>query len=177
MPLLNISSREKAMIAAAVALVAVAVGWIGVYEPAVERRAILLRKIEARKAELAEVTGLAQKYDGLKRRFDALDRRLGAQEAGYSPLASMESLASRAGLKENMVSMAPQPVIPLEGYRETPVELKLEKVTLPRLVGFLLSVRNSPRYLRVKRASIKPRYENPDWLDVSLTISGYEPAE
>ncbi len=173
----NMNARERLMVTAAGVIIAVTIGWLGVLEPAMERRATLIMKIETKKKEKQEVAALAQKYLAIERRLSRFESKLKAQPGGFSSLAVMESMAASAGLKENVVSMNPQPSIETEGYRESMVALKLEKVELFRLVAFLESIHDSKIYFRIKRISIKPQYENPEWLNVSLSVSGYEAIE
>ncbi len=162
------------MVASGVVFVALVFGWLGVYKPLVEKRDLMERKIAAQKDELMEVSALAEKYLDARKRFDRLDAKLKSQPPGFSPLAAIESLAFKAGVRDNVVSMIPQSPVVIEGYQESPVDLKLDKVTLPRLLAFLKSVRNSKNYMRIKRISIKTEYENPEMLSVSMTITGYE---
>lgn len=173
----NISHRERLLLAVTVAVVVVTGLWVGAIEPAVERRETLERKIETKRSELAEVRALAVKHAVIKERFDRFRDRIAAQPAGHSPLSYMESLAASAGVKDNIISMVPQPGEIMEGFRESPVSVKLEKVTLGRLVSFLKAAREGGIYLRVKRVSIKPQYEDPELLNVTLLIAGYEEAE
>ncbi|MDH4185113.1 MAG: hypothetical protein OEV92_12875, partial [Nitrospinota bacterium] len=62
----------------------------------------------------------------------------------------------------------------VEGYKENSVALKIEKIPLGGLVDFLNALGAQKLYIRVKRISIKPLYENPDLLDVSLTLAWYQ---
>jgi len=173
----GMNQRERLMVITAGVFIAVTVGWLGVWEPAVEGREALVVKIKAKQKEKLEVEALAEKFRGAKLRFSRLEAKLESQGERFSPLGEMESIAESAGLKENMVSMTPQPPVEVEGYIESLIALKLEKVELSKLVSFLKLVRNSRNYLRVKRVSITPQYENPEWLNVSLSVAGYELAK
>ncbi len=173
----SMNERERLMALTAGVFIAVTVAWLGVWEPTVERKEALVIKIEAKKKEKLEVEALAAKFLNAKRRFSYLEAKLKSQGESFSPLGVMENIAASAGLKENVVSMTPQPPVEVEGYMESPIALKLEKVELSKLVSFLKLIRNSKNYLRVKRVSITPQYENPEWLNVSLSVAGYEQAK
>ena len=173
----GMNERERFMVIATGVFIFVTVGWLGVWEPAVERREALVLKIEAKKKEKTEVEALAARFHGAKLRFSRLEAKLKSQKGGFSPLGVMENIAASAGLKENVVSMTPQPPVEIEKYIESLISLKLERVELSKLVLFLKLIRNSKNYLSVKRVSIKPQYENPEWLNVSLSVAGYEPAK
>jgi type II secretory pathway component PulM len=170
----GMNERERILVIAAGIFIFITVGWLGVLEPTVERRDALVLKIEAKKKEKQAVDALAARFHSAKLRFRRLEMKLKSQGVGFSPLGVMENMAASAGLKENVVSMNPQPQVEIEGYMESLIALKLEKVELSKLVTFLKLIQNSENYLRVKRVSIKPQYENPEWLTVSLSITGYE---
>jgi general secretion pathway protein M len=170
----NASEREKMALIVAAFFVAVTILWVGVYEPAVEKRASMRKKMETKTLEVAESKALARTISTLKGEIARFDTRLAAKPAGYSVITEMETLAQSSGARENVVSMTPQRPAELGGYRESGVELTLEKTTLPKLLRMLQAMRDSHGLLRVKRMTIKPQYKDPSLLDVSMTVAGYE---
>lgn len=42
---------------------------------------------------------------------------------------------------------------------------------------YLHEVENSPELLRVKQIQVRPRFDDPDLLDVRFQVSAYEPLE
>jgi len=172
----NMTPREKAMVASGGLFVVIIGIWLGVYEPAVEHRELLNRKIETKTMELKEVSALAENYLKEKTRVDMFESRIKARPKDFSPLAEMEGLAAAAGVRDNISSMSPKPSQAVGNYTEALFEIKMEKVTLPRLVRFLESVRDSKNMLLINRVSIKPGYEDQSMLDVSMTVAVYEMA-
>jgi general secretion pathway protein M len=170
----NVSAREKTTLSAAAIFVTATALWVGVYEPAVEKRVAMRKKIETKTAEIEEARALARTIAGLKDDMARFEARLAAKPAGFSVITEMESLAQSSGARENVVSMTPQRPVELGGYRESAVELALEKTTLSKLLRLLQSMRDSHGLTRVKRVTIKPQYKDPSLLDVSMTVAGYE---
>jgi len=169
----NISPRERMMVIIAIVFTMVITIWIGVYEPFVEKTQILERKIEAKTKELAEISALAEKLTKEQSRIASFETTLQRNPFKGSLLTKMESLASKAGIRKNIASMAPSPVNELDGYSESAVTIKIEKTTLPGIVHFLESITASPGVMRIKRISMRPKYDNPSDIDVSLTIANY----
>lgn len=170
----NVSAREKTALAVAGLFVAVTALWVGVYEPAVEKRSSMRKKIETKSVEVEESRALVRKISAIKGEMARFDTRLSGKPAGFSVITEMENLAQSSGARENVVSMTPQRPAELGGYRESGVELVLEKTTLPKLLRLLQAMRDSQGLLRVKRMTIKPQYKDPSLLDVSITVAGYE---
>ncbi|MBF0291267.1 MAG: type II secretion system protein M [Nitrospinae bacterium] len=172
----NVSAREKTALAVAGFFVAATILWVGVYEPAVEKRSAMRKKIETKSVEVEESRALVRKISSIKAEMARFDSRLAGKPAGFSVITEMENLAQSSGARENVVSMTPQRPAELGGYRESGVELVIEKTTLPKLLRLLKAMRESQGLLRVKRMTIKPQYKDPSLLDVSLTVAGYEVA-
>lgn len=170
----NLSAREKMALAVAVVFVAVTTLWIGVYESAVEKRSAMRKKIVTKTAEVEESRALVRSISGLRGDMARFDARLAGRPPGFSVITEMETLAQSSGARENIVSMTPQRPAELGGYKESGVELTMEKATLPRLLRLLQAMRDSHGLLRVKRLTVKPQYKDPSLLDVSMTVAGYE---
>jgi hypothetical protein len=172
----NVSAREKTALALAAFFVAATVLWVGVYEPAVEKRSAMRKKIVTKMTEVEESRALARTISGLRGDMARFDARLAGRPPGFSVITEMETLAQSSGARENIVSMTPQRPAELGGYKESGVELTMEKTTLPKLLRMLQSMRDSHGLLTVKRLTVKPQYKDPSLLDVSMTVAGYEAA-
>ncbi|MDH5510665.1 MAG: type II secretion system protein M [Nitrospinota bacterium] len=169
----NMNSRERAMVVGGGALALVILFWAMVIDPTVKGRSELASRIETKKKEIVEVRELARKISLSRIKFGALERRM-PEPGGSSLLSTMETIATESGIKDGVASMEPQPQVEVEGYSENSVAMRMEKIRLKELVGFLNEVGRRKSYIRVKRLSIKPLYEDPDLLEVKLTVSWYE---
>ena len=56
---------------------------------------------------------------------------------------------------------------------ESTVELDLNKVTLDRLTEFLNALEHDPHLIKVKKIRLRGRIDDPDAVDVSLTVAAY----
>ena len=173
---MRFSTRERGIIAAAVTLL-VGVGfWLGVWEPVQEHLALLDRKVEAKRAEHREIQELAERFAHLKERIEGIEAHL-RRSRDFSILSYLEGLASRERVKDRIVQMKPKGAETTRFYRESTVEIKMEKVHLTKLGSYLFKVENSPELLRVKQLQIRPRFDDPDLLDVKFQVAAYEPLE
>jgi hypothetical protein len=73
--------------------------------------------------------------------------------------------------------MEPQASPPGDRYRESKVEVALERVTLSQTVNYLHQIEASPQVLSVKSLRVRKRPDNPELLDVSFTVSSFEPLQ
>jgi hypothetical protein len=115
---------------------------------------------------------LRRDYDDVKGRLADVEQRI--QRGARSELrTTLESLAQQASVK--VESMEPQTSPAHPKYRETKVEVGLKSVTLAQTVHYLHQIDVAPQALSVKSLRIRTRAEQPDMLDVSFTVSSFEP--
>lgn len=168
----QLSQRERLTLLAGALIVAVLLFVFGVvapYRAALER---LDKKIASKQRQLTEVRQLSQEYQQLKQQLDASERRL-ASGGDFSLLSFVEATSIRLAGRDSLTAMRPQPAATLEGFREEAVEVKLEKVRLNQLVQLLFVADTAPAPMLVKSLRIKPRFDDRNLLDVTITFASY----
>jgi hypothetical protein len=110
----------------------------------------------------------------VSKEIDAIERRL-PKESSFSPLSFLEENAAKNRIKGNIAFIRPLASQEHKSqYREVPVEVKVEKVTLAQIIPFLAALEKSNHRLRIKRLSMKTRFSNPDLMDVTFLVLSYE---
>jgi len=64
-----------------------------------------------------------------------------------------------------------------EGIERSTVELSFAQIELRKLVEFLNEIEKSPHLVKVEKLRVRHRNDNPDLLDVNLTVSTYQLAK
>jgi general secretion pathway protein M len=85
----------------------------------------------------------------------------------------MEDAAASVQIRDRIVGMQPQQATTQQGYEETAVDLRLDGVQLPQLLGLLVALEQAPYDVQVHHLQIKPKYDNPINLDATLRIVSY----
>jgi type II secretory pathway component PulM len=150
--------------------------WLGVWDPVQAHLALQERRVDAKRAEYGEVRDLAERFGRLRTRIEGIEAHL-RRSRDFSILSYLESLAKRLQVQDRIVQMKPRPGESTRYYKENGVEIRMEKVRLPDLTRYLFQVESSPELLRVKQIQIRPRFDDPDLLDVRFQVSAYEPLE
>jgi len=172
----RLAAREKMAVGVGgTCLVAVAF-WLGVWEPAQAHLELQKRRVQAKQEEYREIQDLAGRFERLRSRIEGIEAHL-RRSRDFSILSYLESLAKRQRVQDRIVQMKPKPGESTKYYKENAVEIRMEKVHLPELVRYLHEVENSPELLRVKQIQVRPRFDDPDLLDVRFQVSAYEPLE
>ena len=145
--------------------------YMAAVDPLLQQMATLDRLIPQKQKELEQLNRLREEYGRLKGRVDEAVRSL-ATDFSLSTFVE-KTVLERMG-KSHLAGIKPQPELPFEQYQEVAVEARLEQVTLGQLVGFLSGLEQAPQRLRVKRLEIKSRFNEPDLLDVAITVAVYQ---
>lgn len=168
----GLSGRERILVSAVGALVVIAVFWFGVVVPATDSAANASQRAELNEQQLE----LALR---LRRQFDEVQERLTVVEDGIhngvpgNLRTTLENLAQRATVKID--SMEPQVAPASDSYRETRVEVGLKMLSLPEAVRYLHEIESTEQMLTVKELRIRTRPDKSALLDITFTVSSFEP--
>lgn len=169
----RLSAREQWILGGGSGIALLLIGYFIFLGPALERLASLDRLIPQKEKEVKEFSRLRDDYQQISQAIQEINTRLPKQNQ-FSPLSFLEENAGKNQIRANIAYIRPMPPQLHEPYREIPVEVKVENVTLARIVPFLSSIQAAPYYLRIKRLSMKTRFTDPTFLDVTFVVSSYE---
>jgi type II secretory pathway component PulM len=168
----NLSPRERVLTFAAVVLTALGLLYFGVVVPILATGERVERRLQAAEQQLGVMTRLRHEFDDVDRRLTAVEQRIGSGPRG-NLRTTLETLARQASV--NVESMEPQASPANDRYRETKVEVGLTGVTLAQTVSYLHQIEAAQQVLSVKSLRIRTRPDRPELLDVSFTVSSFEP--
>jgi general secretion pathway protein M len=170
---LGLAPRERMLVGSAGGLLALALLYVAVVNPLLGAIARAGDRRDAAEQEARVMVRLRREYDSLQSRLASVEQKIQNSTRG-NLRSTLESLASQASVK--VESMEPQAAAPGEGYRESKVEVTLENVNLAQTVNYLHQIEASPQVLSIKSLRIRARKDKPDLLDVTFTVSSFEPA-
>jgi type II secretory pathway component PulM len=167
----NLAPRERLLVSL-VGVLALALLGVAVVLQLLEAGDRLDGRVAAAEQQLEAMTRLRREFDEVSGRLRAIEQRV--QEGPRGNLrTTLESLAQKADVK--IESMEPQASPTHERYRETKVEVGLREVTLAQAVSYLHQIEQTPQPLSVKSLRIRTRPDKPELLDVTFTVSSFEP--
>ena len=134
------------------------------------------RELAALKKKYNEFSLLAGEYRSLKGNISAIERK--------KALTKTESIAQAIDDISRSLGMAGKvKSIKGTGTRKTQnqmseetAEIKIEKLTINEMVQLMFKIENAPMILAMKTVVIKKSFENPELLDVTMTVSLFTPA-
>ena len=166
----SLAPRERVMVTAAAAAVAIFFVWLASYSigGAIDARE---RSIEQKTRVLSQVGKLAEGY----RRREAERKDLEARLKG-SPVALMSHIAQAGatlGIPVNDLRPSTSPG-DLEGVREETVEVNLARIELTKLSALLQSLERGGGVVRVRRIRVTTRSDDPALVDATLLVATYQ---
>jgi hypothetical protein len=167
----NLSPRERMLVSSVGVLAAGLVAVVVVLELLAVGDRIDARRAAAEQ-QLEVMTRLRREFDDVNIRLRSVEERIQSGQRG-NLRTTLESLAQRANVK--VESMEPQASPSHDRYRETKVEVGLREVTLAQAVSYLHEIERTPQPLSVKALRMRTRQEKPEFLDVTFTVSSFEP--
>jgi general secretion pathway protein M len=168
----RLTPREKVALGVAGAVVILTILIAGIilpYRTALER---LDQRIVSRQGQLLEARTLVQRIKAMQGAAAAMQRKLSA--APSIPLVAMlEGLVAEIAGKEKLLGIRPQPVTAPAGFRQEKVEMQLERVRLEQLVQLLHAIDSAKSVMQSDSLKMRPRFEDPALLDVTLVVSSF----
>ena len=170
---MNLSGRQKlAMIIGGVVIALLLLYRFGL-SPALERLRVLDRLVATKERDFQEMKTLRDTYLAQKRLMEQVNQSLAQRGQDFAIFSFLEELATKTGIKNNIMYMKPALTTPGELFRESSVEMRLEGIALQQLTRYLYDIEQAPQLLRVRRMQVKPRAANPDQLDVTFQVSTF----
>jgi hypothetical protein len=164
---INLSKREKVILAAGAAFIGVFILVAGIIIPLSGYRTDLDKSIKSKDSQLQLIYELSA---GIKSVEDAANAGSGVDNKGFTLFGFLEELASGLGVNERIEYM--KPISDTAGISRESVEVKIRGIYQEDLIGLLHGIENCPSPLRIKRLNIR-RVERDKNLDVTFQVIHY----
>ena len=138
--------------------------------PMLEDRKRLRRGILAKEAGLREMVRLSGEYAALKQRSQVAENVIKRRAPGFTLFSFLEKAAGKAGVKRNIKYMKPSSSKGDGRWAEAMVEMKLDGISLERLMGYLYLIELSKMAVSIKRCAVTENKGQKGALDVVLQV-------
>lgn len=170
----GLQPRERLLIGAVGALVAVMIVIFGVVQPLRGAQRNAASRAATAETQIEAVRALREQYDAVDGRLRSVEEAIRAAPQGEI-FTTLEQLASQSQVSVD--SMEPRSAPASEDYRETKVQVTLKGQTLAQVVRYLHHVESAPQPLSIKSLRMRTRADKPELLDVTFTVSSFEPIQ
>ena len=167
---MQLAKREKYLIALAVIVIVFAVVIQLAVMPFLEKREQLRSGVAGKQNSLQQMAALRQEYLLLQQDSNTLAQRLTNREKNFTLFSFLEKAAGDAGVKEHIKYMKPSASAGTGPFKESLVEMKLERITLVQMVGYLKLIESPDKLVGIKRISIQANKKETQFLDAILQV-------
>ncbi|MDX1649191.1 MAG: type II secretion system protein GspM [Myxococcota bacterium] len=168
----TLAPRERALVAAVGVVAVLGLLFVGVVRPLHGAADAAEARAEAAARELEALQQLRARYDEANTRVSRVESRIRSGPQGEI-FTALETMARESAVQVD--SMEPRTTPASEDYRETKVQVALKGVTLAQTVNYLHRIESAPQLLSVKSLRMRSRRDDPELLDVTFTVSSFEP--
>ena len=169
----QMSERERTVVLVGGVVAGLSLLFLMVVDPLVSTFDRLERQAVRKQKDIGELALLSQEYSSKWNRLAKAESRLPTPDSQFSLLTFMEETATATRVRERIAGMQPQVQSLAQGYQETAVDLRLEGVQLPELLALLLAIDQAPFDLQVRHLQIRPKFDNPVYLDAIVRVLSY----
>lgn len=168
----GLAPRERLLVLGAAGMLGLSLLVFGIINPLIsaDRQAEL--RVTNAADQLLAVDQLRRRYDDVNKRLSRVEKRILDAPKGEI-FTTLEKLARDSTVKID--SMEPRTSPASDSYSETKVQVVLKSVTLAQLVNYLHRIETDPQVLSVKSLRIRTRQDRQEMLDVTFTVSSFEP--
>lgn len=167
----RLNPRERVVVFSGAIILMLLFSWFVLLQPYFEEMAALDRKNIAHRHSLDKVEKMSSQIRQLRQQLTAVKIR----RKGKRPLFSqVESLTEKTGVREQLLSMHPQPAKTEGGFRQQFVEISLKKISLLQLTKLLYAIEYRSGGVQVKSMRIRSRFEDHSMLDVNMVLMSLE---
>lgn len=129
------------------------------------------KEVDTLKSKRNELSLLTTEFTALKVQVDVVEQKtIPSQAKGIASV--LDDIVSSLGIKGKLKAVKGLGSREIKGpMTEESAEVQLEKVSMNELVNIFYRIGEAPVILSVKRAMMKKSFENPELLDVTMTIA------
>ena len=167
---MKLGRREKNLVSLAACCIAVLVLFQFIIFPFFDRREVIGRGIDAKRDGLKEIVRLRGEYESYKRGAGGIQKYLKRRMENFTLYSFLGQAAGKAEVKNHIEYMKPSASRSNGRFKESMVEIKLDKISLKQLVDYLYLIESPENVVSIKRISIKDSKSDPGYLDAVLQV-------
>jgi hypothetical protein len=173
----NLNNRERWVLYGGIGFVICFLIFQLALVPFFEARSNLEKSIARKQQELIKIRALQDEYLLLKSEEGTIQARINQRGTSFTLFTFLDRQANQAKVKKQIQYMKPSTVEGVDELDEAMVEMKLQRITVEALVGFLRLVESEKNVVFIKRASIQESGDGQGYFDSILQIVTFEKKE
>jgi general secretion pathway protein M len=171
---MRLARREKRLVSVAACCIAIFLLFQFLIFPFFENRRRIQRGVRAKEKGVEEIIKLRADYQAYQKGSQGIQQAIAKRKKGFTLFSFLEKAAGEAEVKARIKYMKPSISSGTGPYKESMVEMKLEAITLPQLVGYLYRIESPDDLVNIKRISISENKKEQGYLDAILQVITFQ---
>ena len=171
---MRLARRERYLVSLAACCIAIFLVFQFLVFPFFENRRRIQRGLKAKEKGLEEIMKLKADYQAYQKGSQNIQQGLTKRKEGFTLFSFLEKAAGEAEVKTRIKYMKPSVSSGTGPYKESMVEMKLEVITLPQLVGYLYRIESPDDLVSIKRISISENKKEQGYFDAILQVITFQ---
>lgn len=166
----KLEKREKIIVLLGIAFIVLFFALQFGLFPYLDAKKKVENSITKRKDDLIQLQLLQQEHRGLKADEGGIKTQLQKRPSNFSLFSFLDNQATETEIKEFISYMKPSTSDGAGGLQESLVEMKLQRITLEKLVQYLQKIESPENVVSIRRVSIQESGKEKGLLEVVLQI-------
>jgi hypothetical protein len=128
------------------------------------------RELELLENQRKEMITLKEEFLSLRRKVDFVEGKKNLSSV-EGVVQAVDEVFSFTGLKDKVKTVKSTGRKEIRDGFEEEADVYLEKITMNEMINIFYRIENAPMVLTVKKAEVKKSFENPQLLNISLSVS------
>jgi len=167
---MKLAKREKYLVYGTICAVAIFLLFELLISPFFEKKEWFERGIREKEVALKEILTLSADYQTYNKRMQETQKAIANRKKGFTLFSFLENAASKVGVKDYIKYMKPSVLQGTGTHKKSFVEMKLEKINLKQLVGYLYRIELQKSAVSIESVSIRENKRETGHLDAVLKV-------
>ncbi len=128
------------------------------------------KQIKILQEQYNEILFLKEEFNSLKQKINTIEGKKDLSNV-QGIIEAVEEIFSSIGLRNKLKTIRSSGSREIKDGIEEEADIFIEKVNMNELINIFYRIENAPMILTIKKTTIKKSFENPELLNISLTIS------
>ncbi len=146
------------------------IGFIVIFALAINLLSSERKELKLLKEQRKEMLILKDEFLSLKQKIDVVESKKNLTNV-QGIIQAVDEVFLSIGLKDKVKTVKSTGRRDIKDGFEEEAELQIEKVSMNEMVNIFHKIENASMVLTIKKAAIKKSFENPELLNITLTLS------
>jgi len=171
---MKLAAREKYLVTLGAVFIVILFLTKFIIFPFFENRETLQRGISSKEDALKEIVNLSAEYQTQKDGSQRIQEIIAGRDENFTLFSFLEKAAGEVKVKDSIKYMKPSVSQVTGPFKESMVQMELEKITLKQLVDYLYHIESKEKAVSIKRIEIRENKRETGYLNAVIHVLTFQ---